>query len=289
MKLNSTIEKKLLKYSAMAGGVVAMGTTANAQITYYDENPDVVITGHQQGVSFDFDNDANDDMTIATLDASQPYTYTYGTAVYPGTVAYKAVPVVPGSGAGFLSVSTGYPDALNLNDPINSAGAFATAQGSAAYAVTFILPGLGTFPQSGGPWLGVTDKYLGVRFTSAGNLHYGWVRMDVDGSAATVTIKDWAFNTTPDQAINAGQTTVGVAEQAGELALVRFFNNRLDVNVVNGTAGNVSVVNMEGKVVFNKGINSSFESIDLSNLSAGLYVVNAEFAEGSVQHKIVVR
>lgn len=290
MKINSTLEKKILKYSAMASGVIAMGATADAQIYYYDENPDVTFSGHQQGVALDFDGDTNDDMTIATLVGSQAGTY----GPYNYTIYYNAVVMVPGSGAAFASYSSGNVRAMSMGNAINSAGSFNTAQGTgAAVQSTYITPsfnGQNTFgPYTSGQWAGAVDMYLGFRFTSAGNLHYGWVRMDVTSDATTVTIKDWAYNTTADAGINAGQTVLSVAATPEELAIFRFINNRVDIKTVNGTNGNVTIVSTEGKVVYNAAMNSTTESIDLSSFASGLYIVNAQFAEGAVTHKVVVR
>ena len=44
--------------------------------------------------------------------------------------------------------------------------------------------------------------YVGVRFYEGSNLHYGWIR--VRTFAVGGTVFDWAYNTTPDQAILAG-------------------------------------------------------------------------------------
>ena len=289
MKINSTLEKKLLKYSAMASGVVAMGTVSNAQIVYFDESPDVVITGHQQGSVWDFDGDAANDVSVITFDGSATGTY-YG---YAYTQYYVAAVGAPYSGAAIMQTTGASADALNLATPINSAASFNTGTqallgGMFNWKFGTSFPYGTSFNQSAGNWLGATDKYMGFRFTSGGNIHYGWMRMDVTADAVTVTVKDWAYNSVADAPINAGQT-VGLYDNVDELALVRFFNNRLEVKTVNGTAGNLTIVNTEGKVVYNNAINNSYESIDLSNFSAGLYIVNAEFAEGAVQHKVIVR
>jgi len=287
MKLNSTLEKKLLKYSAMASGVVAIASSANAQITYFDEDPDVVITGHQQGLIWDFDGDTQNDMGVVMFDGTKSGTSVSG---YQYVWYYKAAVALPYSGGAAMVDGAGDADALNANDAINSLGNFDSgSQVLMGTAGSVYWVGYGLYSSSGGPWIGATDKYLGLRFTSVGDIHYGWMRMDLTSDAVTVTIKDWAYNNVIEGPILAGQMTVGVAENAGELALIRYNNNRLDINVVKGTAGNLSVVNMVGKVVYTKGLNNSMESVDLSNLSAGLYIVNAEFAEGGVQHKIVIR
>jgi hypothetical protein len=49
------------------------------------------------------------------------------------------------------------------------------------------------------------DRYIGCKFKLGLNTHYGWVR--VNFSSLTLVIKDYAYESTPNQPINAGQTT----------------------------------------------------------------------------------
>ena len=57
-----------------------------------------------------------------------------------------------------------------------------------------------------GQWIGgVTDKYLGIRFKISNLWHYGWIRMDVAANATKLIIKDFAYNSKPNQKIFTGQ------------------------------------------------------------------------------------
>lgn len=61
----------------------------------------------------------------------------------------------------------------------------------------------------GGNWLSVSDKYLGLKFTIAGKIHYGWARLDVNyrlDSGITTTLTGYAYETIPGKAITAGIT-----------------------------------------------------------------------------------
>lgn len=53
-------------------------------------------------------------------------------------------------------------------------------------------------------WKEKGERYLGFRFYSNGEKHYGWARMEVS-SPAHWTIKDYAYNATSDMPILAGQ------------------------------------------------------------------------------------
>ena len=294
MKENSTLEKKLLKYSALTAGAVAISANVNAQLGYTDINPDSVLTIHLSGADINFDGDASVDLGVGKQIGS--FTGTSGSSASPGAVynvTYDAAVAVTLPGNAVMTVSSGEPAALVLNTVIDAAGAFlsidsgATMGFQAAYSFPAYPGYSGTF--NGGQWLGASNLYLGVRFMIGTNTHYGWVRMDYSTDGVTLTVKDYAYNMVANGPINAGAMGLGINVTSDELALVNFSNNRLDVNVVDGTNGNLTIINMEGKVVYNGSLNNYTQSIDLSSMSAGLYVVNAEFTEGSFQQKIVVR
>lgn len=53
---------------------------------------------------------------------------------------------------------------------------------------------------------GVRDGFLGTRFMIDGQRHYGWVRLAVSKDAATIIVKDYAYNSVPEMPLVAGQT-----------------------------------------------------------------------------------
>jgi hypothetical protein len=68
-----------------------------------------------------------------------------------------------------------------------------------------------------GKWIrkdnGVTDRYLGFKFLINGEVHYGWARVSVNldhqrqYGDVSGTLTGYAYETIPDKAITAGQTT----------------------------------------------------------------------------------
>lgn len=61
--------------------------------------------------------------------------------------------------------------------------------------------------QNVGDWVGgTTDAYIGFRFTKIGTntVHYGWVRVAVNNIVSNITIKEIAYETTPNTALNTG-------------------------------------------------------------------------------------
>lgn len=54
-------------------------------------------------------------------------------------------------------------------------------------------------------WANKAERFLGLKFDINGRKHYGWAQLEVK-SATEWTIKDYAYNATPDKPILAGQT-----------------------------------------------------------------------------------
>ena len=70
---------------------------------------------------------------------------------------------------------------------------------------------LGSFATSGvgGSWVNVNDRYLGLKFEINGETHFGWARLNVQVQIPliiTTTLTGYAYETTANKAIAAGQT-----------------------------------------------------------------------------------
>lgn len=303
MKKNSTLESRLMKYSAVAGSLVAVVGSADAQIVYTDVNPDVNVTGHQMGAAIDMDNDATDDFFAVTLDATSAYT-TY----YPPygnlnvAIDYKAALLSANTGNSWIGVSTTSADLdmLNSGTVIDAAAVWNTnsASGGANMAFDGMLnitttggtPLITNYPIVNGLWAAAVDKYAGVKFTSGANTYYGWIRFDVSGDAGTITLKDFAYNSTANQPINAGQT-VGVEENMVEaLVSVRNANNNLMITVDGDLKnGSASLMTINGQEVAAYNVQNGTNTFSLEGLSAGIYVVTVKFEQGVMTKKIFVR
>jgi hypothetical protein len=68
---------------------------------------------------------------------------------------------------------------------------------------------------SRGDWRNVQDRYLGLKFIVKGQAHYGWARLSISTFPITGTLTGYAYETTPNAPIIAGQTQGG-AETAHE-------------------------------------------------------------------------
>jgi len=70
--------------------------------------------------------------------------------------------------------------------------------------------GSDSYPWTWGFWVDVQNKYAGLRVMFAGQYHYGWARFDMQlgnqyGVQNLITLKDYAYNSQPNQQILAGQ------------------------------------------------------------------------------------
>ena len=188
-----SLGKDLLWYAAAAGVVIA-APAADAQIVYTDVDPDEVVSGATFAI--DFDGDGTDDVGIfhSVPNSVQNLTgiYNYGNAVAgygpAGSFNYfYASPVAAGSpissGIAFAS-----PTAGNATVPQGNLRAFSTYVGNT----------YGNFPDG-------AEAYMGVQFTAGGGTtHYAWIRVETSALAGDITVKDYAFEATPDMAIDAG-------------------------------------------------------------------------------------
>jgi len=202
IKVNPKLEKQLGAYVAAVGasavGVLAAAPPASAEIVYTPVNVSITTS-----YALDLNGDGIADFTIVRCRCAGSHTSfllldfdAKGNAVRP--------PVKSEAGAG----------ALPAGAIIGKSQFFttATSYGGALMAFGFAY---GTVSDQGGAWINATRKYLGLKFLVEGQIHYGWARLDV-GSYTTndreVTLTGYAYETTSDHMIRAGQINGGTEE-----------------------------------------------------------------------------
>ena len=214
MKKDDIVKDKIKKYSVLAGAVLA-GGAVNAQIQYTDIDPDIVVDPSNSPYTLDLNGDSVDDIEFtvsATSGAGSssymgiPFTYTYA-------VQYAIAGMNNGGLAGVNSVtSSGSSFAVDAHDFGAEIGAADDFSSSGALGVVgnVNVPAFGinqeindgAFLNSNGGTVG--EKYLGYSLSGASGANYGWVRLSVADSAASITIMAHAINTVADQSIYAG-------------------------------------------------------------------------------------
>ncbi|MCY7410077.1 MAG: T9SS type A sorting domain-containing protein, partial [Chitinophagales bacterium] len=175
-----------------------------------------------------------------------------------------------------------YASLFSLGDPINNTRTF-----YAAYPyVTFVYNNGSAY----GPWADAVDGYAGLRFAIAGELYYGWVRMDIAADGGSAIIKDYAYNATKETPIDAGAANVGIAPTAeNNMLQVYSFGNILHVNSAGlSIPSQLKIVNTLGEVVKMITLTNSQQEIDLTGLSHSLYIVSVTDGGKIYSGKIVL-
>lgn len=258
MKKNTktSLSNNLAKYGALSLAIAGVAD-ATGQVIFTDVDPDFVGIAGNPAAEFlgDFNDDGTNDLRIiAGLvgGAGEAFTAINNDA---GSVSGLTVGQMVGN----------YTYALNLEEgTLISAGTgdFGNV-GSLCY-----LDGIAdTFCGAGNS---TPNGFAGIEFTVGGNTHYGWIELTgVTGSTFTVT--GFAFNATPDEPIAAGDTGLSVNDQAFENFNYTVANGMLTMSAKTALE-NVTIFNISGQQVINKGLSSTNENVEISNLSTGVYI-----------------
>lgn len=295
MKKTITLESKIKKYASLACGVSAV-TGASAQVVYSDINPDMVLTpsGTSQ-YAIDLDGGGTADIAFGMFQGSQTGTYPYGGYNIPYTLSYAGGAAIFGSSAasanGWMG-SSGAPAGLSMGNAIGTSGVFYGSQGSMGVVQGTYLgaPINGQYgPYTSGNFVGA-EKYLGVRFDISGSTYYGWVRVEMSSDATTMTLKDYAYESTSGSSINAGDMgggTSAIEELADQVSINNVYN-KLNVRLDGIDNANLTVLGLDGKQHINQTI-GSMAVVDMSTLTTGIYLVNVSTEEGTTTKKIYVK
>jgi hypothetical protein len=192
--INSKLEKKLAAYIAAASAagvsILAAAPPANAEVVFTPAHKTV------NGLTaIDLNHDGINDFAFELTNVSHLF----------GLVA---IPQVTGNAvearAGFSSVA--------------AAGFFGVPIGAGEKFITsnfYGLPGVlmaggyayGNYATYFGPWINANNRYLGVKFVSQGQVHFGWVRMTVGPKINPILITGYAYETIPGKTIIEGHTS----------------------------------------------------------------------------------
>lgn len=295
MKKTTTLQNKLKAYAAVAGAVTA-ASAANAQVVYTDIIPDTTVNTINGDYQLDLNNDGITDFAIAY----QQIPITFGTTG-GGTVQYTYdIILAAGNNAATNQIDTslvrsagnpGFPqsDAHIVTAPIGPTNLWFSGYGSGnthfLAAASTAAPGTYNW----GDWNGAVDKYVALKFDILGQTHYGWARLDVAQNANSFTIKDYAYDSTANAIINAGDVTTGISTQLLNGVKVFAFDNKVNVNLGDITNATVTITDMTGRVINNTTIPSGNQQISLAGQSAGMYMVTVSTATGTSTTKVMVQ
>ncbi len=261
-----------------------------AQVVYTDVDPDEVLTAASgNSATIDFDGDMNPELVI--------FADAVDTVITPLTVHIEGVALTTlGNTEVIGSSSVLGTETIIIADTLHQ---LHSIDGSAAYvnsSMPSVFPGVGlgvysnTVGLGEGKFINNGELYFGVQFEITGATHYGWVRVSVADLAVSGILFDYAYESTANTAIQAGDMGSGnFVSVEEEQALDINIYNAGDQLVLKGNdlSGELSVINLIGKTLINQTVNQS-QNIDLSELTAGIYLVNYTQGSQTVTKKILV-
>ncbi|MAX69844.1 MAG: hypothetical protein CMC76_01910 [Flavobacteriaceae bacterium] len=265
------LSKQLAKYGALTAAMASIAD-ASGQIVFTDVDPD--FSGNSGDEFFlDLNQDAINDFRV--------HQSGYNLFIEPLTASNSVL------GSGAASYNYVYPYALSSGAVISSGQNTWLNQGfSAGYqSLNYGSSSTCYF----GNWCSETDKFLGLRFTVGGNIHYGWAKLDATFDNGW-TIKEFAYNTTVDESIEAGQQTLGVS--SNDIQDVRVVGLNKSIGLYNLTeATEYTLYNIEGKQLLNgkiENVNSSV--IEANQMASGIYILELNTLESNstLRKKVVL-
>jgi hypothetical protein len=282
---NSTLSRKLKSYSAVAGSLVAAGSSADAQVVYTDVSPDMSVSSGGF-YNLDLNNDGTIDFRLEQRSGTVYSYFNYNAVGVLPESAMNAVDTLGQQCANAASAGFSVDATRNWVDSTVMATQFPPT----ASALGATVPALG---YAFGNFLGQSGKFLPLRFMFGGDTYYGWVRLDVAADALSFTVIDYAYKNNPDSPSITGATTdVGIAESAmnGKVTISSFENEvtvKLDASLP--VEGNIVVRNLLGQTVATEAITGSEMRISVPTSAEGAYLVTVEQNSGSYSKKVMIR
>lgn len=177
------LERGLIAYAVGTLGVAALTPSANASIVYTPVNVKI-----SQGIlSIDLNQDGKADFAL--------HNYFVGSSSSVQAITIRGNPTDSQAAViGHKKTIFHYASALPLNYGIGSGTSkrFVNLQG-----------GNHAYIQGG-----ITNRFLGLRFSISGQVHYGWARITTKGNGvgklATIQLTGFAYETDPNTPILAG-------------------------------------------------------------------------------------
>lgn len=261
----------------------AFGYQANAQIIHNPLDPDEVIdiiVGTGNNVKMDLDGDSQDDVL---------FVYTN----YPSFGIWNI---------GITQIDTSDVKIEILYDasiPPSQIGDYYAKQLIANADISATALYTNDYPQIGdiynANFTNQTGKYIGFRLVSGSDFQYGWMSVELSGTGDyTFTIKEFAYQSTPNTAIKAGETsTVGIVYHDFSENHMSFYPNPAkDVIRLKSSKDSqldlVNVYNLEGQLIKTWNYVSMPTELDMSFLRSGTYLIQARSDNNMFQELLII-
>ena len=212
-EVKSGLEKSLKNYAVAAGaagaGLLTLTQSAAAKIVFTPTHQTIISNG---SLKIDLNADGITDFQINAQFFSSPLIIRNTGSLHPSGGYVWVQPSQGGNEAVFGSTSAvsmrKFAKAIPAGVKVGSSNKFLAGIQSMAACV-----GNGGPELEEGPWLGKSNRFLGLKFTVNGQTHFGWARFSVHLPRAAntcsfdVLLTGYAYETTANQPITTGQTT----------------------------------------------------------------------------------
>jgi hypothetical protein len=297
--MKKQLQKKL--YACLPVGMVFIVTamlfsaSANAQIVYTDIIPDeTLLSGNY---NLDLNNDGQSDFTFRVW-------YSFLSCGGVCSIRRDTTLIKPTGLSWVSDYTNGQAAKLNSGDSINASSPLWTNfQNQLLYnnnadcsVPNFCQPRIPAphYLPSRGIWVNVVDKYLALKIQVSGNIYYGWARLDVGGDGLDITIKDYAYNSIPNQQILAGQTTITGINEISFASSISLYPNPATNHLTIALGSNnkkiqVTIADLTGKVIYTTiATDTQKVEVDTKDFAEGIYVVQIQSANFIGTKKLVI-
>jgi Secretion system C-terminal sorting domain len=255
MQIKTTIIKNISMACCIA--LSMLHNKAKAQIIYTD----IADATPNATYPLDLNNDGTTDFAIQYAGAQNVVCFPSSSNAYGGNIG------------GTLHLAYALPSGYNICDTLTT-----------WYDAT--NPGTMGGGASVGNWPNVTDKYLALKLVVGTNTYYGWARLDFLFGSGSFTVKDYAYESTPNTCIKAGQGPLSIKENASQNIfsiapnpMISFARITTNSYLKNAT---VSICNAAGQVVKQvENISGNSLTLFRGDLPSGIYFVQME-EEGKI-------
>lgn len=138
-------------------------------------------------------------------------------------------------------------------------------------------------------WKNSHEKFMGVRFKVGTKYHYGWVRLSINGDFRSMTIKDYAYEDTPETPITTEDVSSVVELENNDTYKIYSFGSILYINNLSKTQNHafMEIYDYNGNLIRTAELTEINNTFFMSDLSNGIYFVRVKDDIGTNTKKIV--
>jgi len=274
-------------------------------VVYVDIDPDIILSEGGQAAELDLDQNGTIDFWFHNN------SFTFYSASFSSYRLIQNILVGPEIEANFIAGESGeygtayggvytryYPFALEDGVKIDAELNFYNYELQVMGLRSIVTyAGTNTWACADCNWYGFfiessLNKYLGINFeTIAGYKSHGWIRCDVKDDGRTLVIKDYAYETTSEHPIIAGDTLhyVEVTDSIpAEPVYVYSFNETLYVNLNDSAETKVTITSLTGQFILNFETSELISTVDMTIVANGIYIVTVEYKSKFYSTKIII-